>query len=92
MGFTFILATLFSLVVVHAIEYQDELEVKISGRSQSQSVRDTPSDDFGIHLESWDLTEGIRVDSTSNFIFETVNSLLQRWPNTRYRNGKSHLY
>ena len=27
-------------------------------------------------------------DTTSNFIFETANSLLQRWPNTRYRNGE----
>ena len=88
MGFTFfksILATLFCLLVaVHAIEFQDELEVKIPMRSQSQSVRGTPSDGFGIHLESWDLTEGIRIDvnSTSNFVFETFNSLLQRWPNT----------
>jgi len=95
MGFTFehIFATLFCLLVaVHAIGFQDELEVKIPRRSQSQSVRGTPSDGFGIHLESWDLTEGIRINSTSNFVFETVNSLLQRWPNTRYRNGKYHLY
>ena len=70
-------ATLFCLlVVVHA----------------SEQSRGTPSEVFGIHLDSWDLTEGIHVNSTSNFVFETVNSLLQRWPNTRYRNGKSHLY
>src|SRR6266571_7705936 len=89
MGFTFfnnILATLFTTLVVQAIEFQDGL-----GRSQTQSVRGTPSDDFGIHLESWDLTEGIHINSTSNFVFETVNSLLQHWPNTRYRNGKSYI-
>ena len=76
MGFTFSkTATLLCLlVIVHAIEFQDE---------QSQSVRCTPSD-----LESWDLTEGIHTNSTSNFVFETVNSLLQHWSNTRYRNGK----
>jgi len=90
MGSTFfktISATLVSILGVQAIGFQDEL-----GRSQSPSFGGTPSDNFGIHLESWDLTEGIHINSTSNFVFETVNSLLQHWPNTRYHNGKSHLY
>jgi hypothetical protein len=38
--------------------------------------------------ESWNLAKGPGINSTSNFVFETVNSLLQHWPNTRYRNGK----
>jgi len=90
MGSTFfktISATLVSILGVQAIGFQDEL-----GRSRSPSFGGTPSDNFGIHLESWDLTEGIPINSTSNFVFETVNSLLQHWPNTRYHNGKSHLY
>jgi len=37
---------------------------------------------------SWNLAKGPGINSTSNLVFETVNSLLQHWPNTRYRNGK----
>jgi hypothetical protein len=37
---------------------------------------------------SWNLAKGPGINSTSNFVFETINSLLQHWPNTRYRNGK----
>ncbi|KAF8903731.1 hypothetical protein CPB84DRAFT_1677756 [Gymnopilus junonius] len=35
----------------------------------------------------WDLNAGPPINSTSNFIFSTVSSFLQHWPNTRYRNG-----
>ncbi|CAK5273585.1 unnamed protein product [Mycena citricolor] len=35
----------------------------------------------------WRLDHVPHLNDTSNFIFETVNSLLQHWPNTRYRNG-----
>jgi hypothetical protein len=27
------------------------------------------------------------INATGNLLFEGVNSLLQHWPNTRYRNG-----
>ena len=37
---------------------------------------------------SWDLFEKPSQDSTSHLIFDTVNSLLQHWTNTRYRNGQ----
>ena len=38
--------------------------------------------------ESWDLfNKPGNQDSTSHLIFNTANSFLQRWPNTRYRNG-----
>ncbi|GLB44808.1 hypothetical protein LshimejAT787_1801450 [Lyophyllum shimeji] len=38
---------------------------------------------------TWDLDHARRpgVNCTSNVLFDTVNSLLQHWPNTRYRNG-----
>ncbi|KAJ7277253.1 hypothetical protein C8J57DRAFT_1581577 [Mycena rebaudengoi] len=36
---------------------------------------------------SWDFEEGVHPNSTAHLVFETVNSLLQQWPNTRYRNG-----
>ncbi|TFK69280.1 hypothetical protein BDN72DRAFT_768155 [Pluteus cervinus] len=35
----------------------------------------------------WNLSVGPEPDSTSHLVFDTVASLLQRWPNTRYRNG-----
>ncbi|KAF8903732.1 hypothetical protein CPB84DRAFT_1706782 [Gymnopilus junonius] len=35
----------------------------------------------------WDLTAGPPINSASNLIFSSVNSFLQHWPNTRYRNG-----
>ncbi|KAJ7106988.1 hypothetical protein C8R44DRAFT_637636 [Mycena epipterygia] len=34
-----------------------------------------------------DLSEGPAGNATSHLIFDTVNSALQHWPNTRYRNG-----
>ena len=36
---------------------------------------------------SWDFFEKPSRDSTSHLIFDTVNSFLQHWTNTRYRNG-----
>ncbi|KAI5986930.1 hypothetical protein EDD15DRAFT_2389799 [Pisolithus albus] len=35
----------------------------------------------------WQLDKPPGVNSTGHLIFETVNSLLQHWPNTRMRNG-----
>ncbi|KAF9526541.1 hypothetical protein CPB83DRAFT_857702 [Crepidotus variabilis] len=37
--------------------------------------------------DNWDLALGPDVNSTSQWIFDTVNSLLKLWPNTRLRNG-----
>ena len=42
-------------------------------------------------LSHWQLDEPPPTNATGHFVFETVNSLLQHWPNTRYRNGQSHL-
>ncbi|KAJ8582871.1 hypothetical protein M405DRAFT_867487 [Rhizopogon salebrosus TDB-379] len=38
-------------------------------------------------FSSWQLDEPPLANATGHFVFETVNSLLQHWPNTRYRNG-----
>ncbi|KAG2032233.1 hypothetical protein BDR03DRAFT_970757 [Suillus americanus] len=35
----------------------------------------------------WDLGEAPAVNATGHLVFETANSLLQHWPNTRYRIG-----
>ncbi|KAG1733654.1 uncharacterized protein EDB91DRAFT_1148692 [Suillus paluster] len=37
--------------------------------------------------EQWRFNEGPPENATGNLIFDTVNSFLQHWPNTRYRNG-----
>ncbi|KAH7924173.1 hypothetical protein BV22DRAFT_1130017 [Leucogyrophana mollusca] len=37
--------------------------------------------------EQWRLDEPPSANATGHLIFETVSSLLQHWPNTRYRNG-----
>ncbi|KAG2032235.1 hypothetical protein BDR03DRAFT_970767, partial [Suillus americanus] len=40
-------------------------------------------------LRQWDLGEAPAVNATGHLVFETANSLLQHWPNTRYRTGMS---
>ncbi|KAH7928226.1 hypothetical protein BV22DRAFT_1083295 [Leucogyrophana mollusca] len=35
----------------------------------------------------WPLDEPPAANATGHLVFETINSLLQHWPNTRYRNG-----
>jgi hypothetical protein len=37
--------------------------------------------------EQWRLDEYPPENATGNLIFDTVHSLLQHWPNTRYRHG-----
>ncbi|KAH9481865.1 hypothetical protein JR316_0006395 [Psilocybe cubensis] len=38
----------------------------------------------------WNFDDLPSVNSTSHLVFGTVDSLLQHWPNTRYRNGMYH--
>ncbi|KAK0198084.1 hypothetical protein F5146DRAFT_1157592 [Armillaria mellea] len=37
----------------------------------------------------WDLNSQPDINTTGHLVFDTVNSFLQHWPNTRYRNGHS---
>lgn len=39
-------------------------------------------------LVAWNLEKLPNPNDTDHLVFETVHSLLQRWPNTRMRNGK----
>ena len=41
---------------------------------------------------SWDFFQKPNQDSTSQLVFNTANSLLQRWQNTRYRNGQINVF
>ncbi|KAG2145277.1 uncharacterized protein EDB93DRAFT_1151378, partial [Suillus bovinus] len=45
------------------------------------------SSNFSSKNKQWRLDEGPAENTTGNLIFDTVHSLLQHWPNTRYRNG-----
>ncbi|KAG2145278.1 uncharacterized protein EDB93DRAFT_1087255 [Suillus bovinus] len=47
----------------------------------------THSYSFGSKTEQWRFDEGPAENATGNLIFDTVHSLLQHWPNTRYRHG-----
>jgi hypothetical protein len=49
-----------------------------------------PLDSDGLDHSPWQLDKPPAADETGHFVFETVNSLLQHWPNTRYRNGQSY--
>jgi hypothetical protein len=49
-----------------------------------------PLDSDSFDFSPWQLDEPPPADETGHFVFETVNSLLQHWPNTRYRNGQSY--
>ncbi|KAG1870645.1 hypothetical protein DFJ58DRAFT_742175 [Suillus subalutaceus] len=42
---------------------------------------------YSSSTEQWRFEEGPPENATGNLIFDTVHSLLQQWPNTRYRNG-----
>jgi len=52
-----------------------------------------PIDHNGLNnLSKWQLDEPPNVNSTGHLVFETINSLLQHWPNTRMRTGESFCY
>ncbi|KAF8071565.1 hypothetical protein FPV67DRAFT_1481796 [Lyophyllum atratum] len=67
------------LVAVTAYGHQIpiQLSLKGTGGAPGDETEDT----------TWDLHRPPGVNSTGNLVFDTVNSLLQHWPNTRYRNG-----
>ncbi|KAG1727699.1 hypothetical protein EDB19DRAFT_1857468 [Suillus lakei] len=46
-----------------------------------------PADNVSSDDELWRFDEYPSENATGNLIFDTVHSLLQHWPNTRYRNG-----
>ncbi|KAJ7728958.1 hypothetical protein DFH07DRAFT_219668 [Mycena maculata] len=50
-----------------------------------------PLGDLGQDSEWKNFSTGPDANGTSHLIFDTVNSLLQHWPNTRYRNGHNIL-
>ncbi|KAJ3503601.1 hypothetical protein NLJ89_g8356 [Agrocybe chaxingu] len=61
--------------------------IPFDGSSVQEVFRNDP---FNSHTRAgaWNLTDESIRNSTSNFIFDTANTLLQHWTHTRYRNGE----
>ncbi|KAG0707828.1 hypothetical protein DFH29DRAFT_1053514 [Suillus ampliporus] len=53
----------------------------------AQTPLSSHGSDFEHDLGQWDLDEAPAVNATSHLVFETANSLLQHWANTRHRIG-----
>jgi hypothetical protein len=70
------------------INTADEVCVQPSDVTNSNNDK-LNSYSFGSKTEQWRFDEGPSENATGNLIFDTVHSLLQHWPNTRYRNGTS---
>lgn len=51
------------------------------------AIADQAPDTARVLEERWNFDLAPSPNATDNYIFETVSSLLQQWPNTRYRNG-----
>ncbi|OAX40195.1 hypothetical protein K503DRAFT_737987 [Rhizopogon vinicolor AM-OR11-026] len=60
-----------------------QVPLHLSPPYNSTSSLDSSDLDFSL----WQLDELPPANATGHFVFETVNSLLQHWPNTRYPNG-----
>lgn len=43
------------------------------------------------NTDRWDFDNPPASDLTSHLVFATASSLLQHWPNTRYRNGEAFI-
>ena len=56
-------------------------------RIQGQAVLSAETISSGSALKEWDLLDDSGRNSTSHWIFDTVNTFLQHWTHTRLRNG-----
>jgi len=74
-------------LVFLAVERVLTAQIPLSYREDSQHL-DFYHSHLGDHHVQWDLDEPPAVNATGNLVFETANSLLQHWANTRYRNGR----
>ncbi|KAH7922886.1 hypothetical protein BV22DRAFT_1037011 [Leucogyrophana mollusca] len=65
------------------------LALQVPFETDSSKLFDVFAGTQNSDLARWRLDEPPDANATDRFIFETVASLLQHWPNTRYRNGHS---
>ncbi|KAG2366975.1 hypothetical protein BDR07DRAFT_380412 [Suillus spraguei] len=75
-----------------ALALHDQFPISATGETGAQpldivnSNPDQPYSDSS-NGDQWRFDEYPPENATGNLIFDTVHSLLQHWPNTRYRNG-----
>ncbi|KAG2037651.1 hypothetical protein BDR03DRAFT_919576 [Suillus americanus] len=86
------LVTALSLVSVALTLQQFPISTAGDARVRPLDITNLNSDkpyshDFDSKIEQWSFDEGPFENATGNLIFDSVHSLLQHWPNTRYRNG-----
>lgn len=74
MKFSYLCLTVVGLVVAIQAHLQEPFEAP-------------PIVSPGHEAEKWRFDIEPSPNATDNYVFETVASLLQQWPNTRYRNG-----
>ncbi|KAH7910571.1 hypothetical protein BJ138DRAFT_1008581 [Hygrophoropsis aurantiaca] len=74
------ISAIFLVSAVRALQYPFRGDAPTDTRSYLK-VSDGGEDD------DWRFDETPPVNTTDHLVFETVSSLLQHWPNTRYRNG-----
>ncbi|KAH7916573.1 hypothetical protein BJ138DRAFT_1139364 [Hygrophoropsis aurantiaca] len=68
--------------------FEATLFVPVQGSTQTFLNGPTPADDYHEDLApNWRLDIPSHPNTTGRLVFETASSLLQHWPNTRYRNG-----
>ena len=72
------------LAVERVLTVQIPLSLYHHEISESSDLCSHLRDDTG----QWDIDEPPAMNATGNLVFETANSLLQHWTNTRYRIGR----
>ena len=75
-------------LVLFAIEQVLTAQLPLSHHEDSRYLDFYHSHLGDYHVPEWDLDAPPAVNATGNLVFETTNSLLQHWPNTRYRIGR----
>ncbi|KAG0698834.1 hypothetical protein DFH29DRAFT_877699 [Suillus ampliporus] len=70
-----------------ALALHSQFPVNTAGETGVRPLDIVNLNSFSSNPEQWNFDEGPAENATGNLIFDTVNSFLQHWPNTRYRNG-----
>ena len=78
-------STLVGCFVLQALAVQIPLGTPSTIESYNSHTDPDPSN---LDPSHWHLDDPPPANATGHLVFETVNSLLQHWPNTRYRNGE----
>ncbi|KAG2347916.1 hypothetical protein BDR05DRAFT_957550 [Suillus weaverae] len=75
-----------------ALALHDQFPINTAGETGARPldvINSNPGHPYSVssNSEQWRFDEYPPENATGNLIFDTVHSLLQHWPNTRYRNG-----